>query len=106
MLTLIRTRKFPYFRLHDGAKERKIAELTQETHELRERLIIAQEAKNQAIRQMEELRQEKEKLRTRVNAQRQELADGERIQARLQEKILELQTELDALESNQHRPMR
>ena len=106
MLKLIRTRKFPYFRLHDEAKEREIAELKAEVADLRERLIAAQEAKNQAIRQMEELRQEKEKLRTRVNSQRKEIDEMERIQSRLQEKILELQTELASLKSNHSRPMR
>ena len=97
MFKLAIDRKFPFLKILNERHRLEVYGLRHEIEELRERLIAAQEAKIQALKQTDDIRREKERLRARVSDHKQENDALAKVNDRLQAKVLSLQSEIELL---------
>ena len=99
MPKLIFIPKFPFFTISEERHRKEMAAIQKEVADLRSRLVAAQDAKNQAQKQCDELRNETDRLRGRVAAHKTEMDNLGKVNDRLQAKILSQQEEIDELKS-------
>jgi chromosome segregation ATPase len=83
----------------------EVEALTAENEELRQKIVVLRQAKDQAETHAEDRRREKESLRAKLNTQRKALETQELLVSQLGAKITELRAENEKLKRAKKKPV-